>query len=633
MGGVFGKLHFNRLADQDFHTLLARMSDVLVHRGPDTAATYVGIGVGLGERGFLTEHSSSAVVAATEDRAIHVVADADVTNAPALRRRLSALGHHFQGFTDAEVIAHAYEQWGEDAFADLHGAFACAVWDERTGQMVLARDRFGMKPLCFALQQGQGLVFASEIKGVLADPSVGRMWSPEAIDTYLAVGYVPSPLTIYRDVSKLEPGTLLAVEGRRMRVRQYWDAAFAPAPSRTAADTVEALRHVLRSAVSAAADEDGAGLLQSGGAASTALLAGLPERASLPALSVAVEGEPRLLVRAAEAARHAGASADVDIVAPDAAAAAAQMTWALDEPCGDPAAVAQFVVFGAAAGHMRLAVAGHGAAALWAGYPRHHVEAVESTLRKWLGAPLAAAGGRLAGALPASLRGARTLSHLALTPADACVTKHAYGLFDGQNRRSVYTRGFAWKVRDANPFARHLELYAACPSPDPLARALYVETHTFLADNALAIADRAAAAAALRLRLPYLDDEAASLALTAPTCLKQHGAEGMHALRRLLGATLPSRLRPPAHAQPPARPWLDDALRTMVPRMLFGYRFDQRGIFSRSAIARLWDEHQTGRGHHHERLWSLLMLEVWFRKFIDGEGAEGPLEYAVLRAA
>jgi asparagine synthase (glutamine-hydrolysing) len=220
-----------------------------------------------------------------------------------------------------------------------------------------------------------------------------------------------------------------------------------------------------------------------------------------------------------------------------------------------------------------------------------------------------------------------------LGPAGACASKHAYGLFDNDQRHLLYTRSFAWKVREANPFVRHLELYSRCASSDPLARALYVEAHTSLPDDTLAIADRTSLAASLRLRLPYLDERVVDVASVAPSWLKQHGSAGMYALRQLLARTLPSHLMPPARRRPADRPWLDEALRAMVPSMLLGYRFDERGIFSHAAVAQLWDEHRTRRQRHSNRLWSLLMLEFWFRKFIDGDGADAPLEYAILKAA
>jgi asparagine synthase (glutamine-hydrolysing) len=254
-------------------------------------------------------------------------------------------------------------------------------------------------------------------------------------------------------------------------------------------------------------------------------------------------------------------------------------------------------------------------------------------VRTWLGGPLATMSAQVARSLRGSVKGARALSHLALPPAGACAVKHAYGLWDDEHRRSIYTRDFAWQVRHANPFSRHLELYAAHGSDDALERALYVDTRTFLPDSALACADRAALAAGLHLDFPFLDREIVALAAATPSSLKQRGSTGMHALRRLLLRQLPRTLMPPARPQPPRHPWLRAALSAMVPAMLLAPRFDGRGIVSRPALRTLWEEHRSGHHDHSHRLWSLLMLEFWFRGSIDGDAAAEPLEYAVLKVA
>jgi len=287
----------------------------------------------------------------------------------------------------------------------------------------------------------------------------------------------------------------------------------------------------------------------------------------------------------------------------------------------------------AARQRIECALAAHGGAALWAGYARHRVERVETAMRGWLSGPLLSMGAQLARTVQDSVKGARALAHLGLPPAHAYAVKHAYGFWDDDHRRTLYTRGFAWRVRDANPFARHVELYEARSGGDPIDRALYVDTRTFLPDSRLAVAERSAQAAGLRLRYPFLDREFAAFSATVPSVLKQHGMIGMFALRHMVSRRLPASLMPAAHRDAAQHPWLATAVAAMVPRVLLAPRFDGRGIVSRPALRGLWDEHLTGRRNHSHRLWSLLMLEFWFREFIDDDAADLPLEYAVLRAA
>jgi asparagine synthase (glutamine-hydrolysing) len=251
-------------------------------------------------------------------------------------------------------------------------------------------------------------------------------------------------------------------------------------------------------------------------------------------------------------------------------------------------------------------------------------------MRSILVGPLARIGGGIGRVLGESIKGARTLSHLTLSPAGACATKHAYGLFDDEWRHRVYTRAFAWQVREANPFARHLDLYARCKSADPLTRALYVDARTYLPDGRLMIADRASTAASLQLRYPFLDRELVDIAAGIPSDLKLHGATGMYALRQATLRRLPAALMPAPHKAVPQRPWLESALTSLVPDVILDERFDNRGIFSRPALKSLWEEHRSGRRNHARRLWSVLMLEFWFREFIDGDAALQPREYALL---
>ena len=629
MGGIVGKLSFDRDV-QISRATTARMVHAIEHRGSGSAGMYHGPGISLGWCDG--DRSPAMDVSRNETGTVRVVADATLNNAHELRRQLERHGHFFDDTRDADVIAHAYEQWGDGCIDRLNGPFACAIWDEPARRLLLARDHVGIRPLCFALLHGDGVVFGSEIKALLQDPSVGREWNPDAIDTYLALGYVPSPLTIYRRVSKLEPAHTLVVEGRRLSTRQYWDFPYARTIAREPQQVLDVVESQLRQSVATHLRSGDAAALHSGGVASSAIVAALPRGSA--AIAVGVEQDAADLVRIAEGARHLGLRSEIDLAMPDGGEVARLLAFHLDEPTADPAAITQFAVFVAARRHADTVLAGHGAAALWAGYARHRVEHIEAEMRSVLIGPLARLGGGIGRALGASVKGARTLAHLALSPAGACATKHAYGFFDDEWRHRVYTRSFAWQVREANPFARHLDLYSRCASPDPLTRALYVDARTYLPDGRLMIADRTGSAAALQLRYPFLDRELVDVAAGIPSQLKLHGATGMYALRQAASRRLPEALLPAPRPAAQQRPWLETALHSLVPAVILDERFDNRGIFSRPALRSLWDEHRSGRRNHAHRLWSVLMLEFWFREFIDGDAAVQPAEYALLvRAA
>jgi asparagine synthase (glutamine-hydrolysing) len=341
-------------------------------------------------------------------------------------------------------------------------------------------------------------------------------------------------------------------------------------------------------------DHKQAGLLYSGGIASCALLSAAPATAGVP-ITVDVDQDASELTRSDAAAAHLGRVRELEAISQSMSSLAEELTAISGEPAGDPSAVTQLAVCKAAARHSDIALSAHGAAVLWAPNNRR-----------------------------------RALLDRFMRPHDLRTSKLAYRLWDDEQRRSIYTRGFAWEVREANPFLRHLERYASRLTNDPVDRAMYVDARTLLPDNTLVLADRAAAAAGISLRYPFLDRQMVELAAVTPASLKHHGRIVMYALRKLLMPQLPQRLLPPALRQVPRYPWLAGALAMLVPKMLLGPRFDGRGIVSRPALRQLWNEHLASRVDHSRRLWALLMLEFWFRDFIDGDAAAEPLEYAVL---
>ena len=613
MSGIIGRIAFD--PREPLATgALGQMLDTLAHPQDAARACYQAPGIGLA---WCARTSAHQTVVSSRGQTLHACAYAAVTNGDMLRRELGDLGHRFHSRQDDELILRAYEQWGTRAFARLRGPFVCALWDSRARRLVVARDHVGIRPLYFALLADRGVVFASEIRPLLRDAGMRREWCPAAIDAYLALGYVPAPLTAYRTISKLEPAHALIVEGRGLRVEPYWDL---PRPERstvTEHEVLAALTCSLRqSLASHAAIARGAAMLYSGGTASTTLLS-TAAAATGPVITCAVDQDAGDVVRSGRAASMLGRARELESPGVDAAGLARQLAAVADEPVGDPAAITHLSMCLASRRHASIALAAHGAATLWAGLARHRVERMEALARSWLRGPFGSLGAEIGRSLPASVKGARALTHLALPPADAYAVKHAYGLWDDDHRRTLYTRRFAWDVRASNPFVRHLELYAGRGTNDALDRAIYVDAHTFLPDGAVAMATAAGRAADLDLRFPILDVEVVESAAFAPAMLKQRGPVGMYALRAVLSRELPASLMPPARRVPAGHRWLRSALAALVPSILLGPRFDERGIVSRPSLRRLWTEHESGRRDHGHRLWSLLMLELWHQEFID----------------
>src|SRR3954469_4056223 len=248
------------------------MLGTMRHRGSVGSGIHVAPGIALGWCGDERSPTTRPAVATNEDETVRVVADSSLTHTAVLRSDLEARGHVVHGRSDADLIAHAYDEWGDACVEHLRGAFACAIWDERRQRLLLARDAIGIRPLFFAVLHGHGIVFASEIRALLQDPGVGREWCPDAIDAYLALGYIPAPLTVYQRISKLEPAQRLIVDGRRFRLEQFWDLPTGHGNT-PPGDLSEALDVSLRAAIDAQLSHPGlTATLYSGGPASTAIL-------------------------------------------------------------------------------------------------------------------------------------------------------------------------------------------------------------------------------------------------------------------------------------------------------------------------------------------------------------------------
>jgi asparagine synthase (glutamine-hydrolysing) len=508
----------------------------------------------------------------------------------------------------------------------FRGMFAFALWDARARRLLLARDRLGVKPLFYA-RIGNAVTFGSEIKSILQDPAVPRDWRADALDAYLTFEYVPGPATIYRHIHKLPPAHILVAEPGRVHVRPYWDLEFSGDgdPGREA-EYLEQLDALLKESVALRLISDvPLGAFLSGGIDSTTVVAYMKAAADAPVVTTAVgfaESAFDELSHARIVADHLQCQHHEVVANPDVADVLPRLAWHFDEPFADPSAVPTFYVSAAARERVTVALSGDGGDELWAGYGRHRVERWESRVRRLLG-PLARPAGQVGRLLPHAIKGARALGHLALPPDEACARKHAYGIFEDAAKRGLYSADFASAVRGSDPFASFRAAYAACTSPDPLDRAMYLDVKTYMVDDVLTKVDRMSMAVSLEAREPMLDHRLLEFAARVPSSLKIRNGRTKYLVRRVLDGRVPAPIlqRGKQGFEPPTGEWLRGPLADMTHALLGDGRLRTRGLFEPRAVARLWDEHRTGRRDHRERLWTLVMLELWFRQFVDGGGA------------
>ena len=630
MCGIAGRFNYDPLRPVS-RPVLEAMTDAVAHRGPDAAGYHVAPGIGLGHRRLsIIDLSTGDQPLCNENGTVWTVFNGEIYNFAEVRAELQAHGHRFKTGSDTEIIVHGYEQWGERCVDWFRGMFAFAVWDSAARRLLLARDRLGVKPLYYAELPGRGIVFGSELKSLLEDPDVPRDWRPDAIDAYLTLLYIPAPSTIYKGIHKLEPGHALVAERGTVRTKRYWDLEFTgEGDPRREEEYLEQLDALLSESVALRQIADvPLGAFLSGGIDSSAVAAYMVETSARPPVTISVGFDHARydeLSHARRVAEHLGCEFHPRTVTPDIVSLLPKLAWHFDEPFADSSAVPTYYVSKAARELVTVALSGDGGDELWAGYTRHRVDQWEHGARKALGpaGPVAAMIGR---ALPLSVKGARALRHLGTDPAQAYALKHAYGMFEPDAKTRLYSSDFAASVGASDPFAPFRAAYSRCRSLDAVDRGLYTDVHTYMIDDILTKVDRMSMAVSLEAREPLLDHRLLEFAATVPSALKIKNGRGKYLLRKVLEKRIPREIleRGKQGFEAPIGEWLRGPLAPMAEGLLSDGRLRDRGVFNDREVTRLWTEHRDGRADHRHRLWQLMMLELWFRQFIDKAPAVRP---------
>jgi asparagine synthase (glutamine-hydrolysing) len=622
MCGIAGRFNFDSAQPVDRARLMA-MTDAVAHRGPDAGGYYLDGAIGLGHRRLsIIDLATGDQPLGNEDGSVQVIFNGEIYNFAEVRHELLAHGHQFRTNSDTEVIAHGYEQWGEHCVDRFRGMFAFAVWDAKARRLLLARDRLGVKPLYYAEVPG-GLVFGSEIKSLLEDPQVRREWRADALDAYLTLLYIPAPDTIYQGIHKLPPAHVLVAERGHIRVSKYWDLEFTgDGDARREEEYLEELDAHLREAVRLRMISDvPLGAFLSGGIDSSAVVAYMVESSDKPPVTISVGFEHQgfdEVEHAETVARHLNCEFHALTASPRVEELLPKLAWHFDEPFADSSAVPTYYVSKAARQLVTVALSGDGGDELWAGYARHRVEQWEQRVRGALG-PASRIAGWLGQALPLSVKGARSLRHLAANPDQAYALKHAYGMFEPGAKRQLYSGDFRRRVNGHDALATFRDAYRACSSSDPLDRSMYVDARTYMIDDVLTKVDRMSMAVSLEAREPLLDHKLLEFAARVPASLKLKDGRSKYLLRRVLERRVPRSIveRKKSGFAAPIGEWLRGPLQAMTHELLLDGRLRDRGIFNPGEIDRLWREHRSRQADHDHRLWQLVMLELWFRQFID----------------
>ena len=607
---------------------VARMVAPLRHRGPDDQGVHLAGPFALGHaRLSIIDLAGGRQPIFNEDRSVAVVCNGEIYNHRELRRGLEERGHRFATRSDSEVIVHLWEELGPGCVEKLAGMFALAVADFRRRRLLLARDRIGKKPL-FLADDGRRLGFASELKSLLAAGLVAPEVDPEALDLYLAYGYVPAPWTIFRGAAKLPAGHLALADERGVRIERYWDVPADVTPDLgPAADErlTDELERLLAAAVGDRLESDvPLGAFLSGGLDSGTIVSLMGEALSGPVRTHTVGFADRATDEredAAAVARALGTDHVATEVRPDLAGVLPRIAWHLDEPFADPSAVPTWYVSRETRQRVTVALSGDGGDELFAGYgEKYRMHLAEERLRRCLPGGLRS---RLFAGLgrhwPCSPRLPRALRLGGLFRNLAVAAPRSYDfdrrLIPPHLEERLFGRSLAARRRGFDPFAA-IEPHLARAPQEPLARALYLDLKTWLADDGLVKVDRMSMAHGLEVRCPLLDHRIVELAARLPARLKLAGGTTKVLLRRVAARRLPAEIlqRPKRGFAPPVSRWLREDLRDLSRDLLLGSDAFGRGLFERREVERLLDDHAARRLEAGWALWTLLMLEVWGRE-------------------
>lgn len=598
---------------------LDAMGRALAHRGPDDATVAV-----YGRAGFSFRRLSIIDVAGGaqpldgEDGRRHLILNGEIYNHLELRAELEALGHRFRTHSDVEAVVHGYEQWGDAVVARLRGMFALALWDETRERLLLARDRLGKKPLVYH-EAGGRLAFASEIQSLLRVPDVPREADLEAIHDYLTYQYVPHPRTGFVGIRKLPPGHILVYEDGRARVERYWTLSFQPTLAISEEDAAVEVRRLLKDAVRVRLmSEVPLGAFLSGGIDSSAVVALMAEFGPVKTFSVGFEDEDfSELPYARQVAERYGTDHHEFVVRPHAADVLPTLVEHYGEPYADSSALPTYYLAKVTSDHVRVALNGDGGDELFAGYPRYAALGLYRRLGAVPGSGAASrAAARLAGSrLPARAR--RFLYAVSSRPEESYARTVSY--FSPEEKAALYSPEMLARLGGRDSYDTLYRLYAASDAPDLLGRTLDVDLMSYLPDDLLVKVDIATMAHGLEGRSPFLDHTLVEFAARLPSALKLHRGEGKRVLRRAVADLLPPTIlrRPKMGFGVPIARWFQGELRPLLQDVLLSDTAAGRPFFRPAAVRRLVEDHLARRRDHSPRLWALLMLELWCRRFLD----------------
>jgi asparagine synthase (glutamine-hydrolysing) len=621
---------FDAEARGGFHEpLVRRMASTIAHRGPEDEGFYVSPYCVLGHRRLKIIDLSplGRQPMTNEDRTVWVSFNGEIYNYLDLRADLLRRGHRFRSRTDTEVLVHLYEEKGDSFLAELNGMFALTLWDDRRGRLLLAHDRFGKKPLYY-YNDGRRLLFGSELKAILADPSVPRRIDPEALSAYLSLGYVPCPGTIFKGIYKLPPASWMTVEvdqtGHGLTINgphRYWTLRYRPDPQLTERECVGRIQDLICDAVRVRLFSDvPLGAFLSGGLDSSTVVATMAQTSKEPVetFSVGFEESSFDELKYAEiVAKRFGANHHVIRCTPNVLDILPKLVYHYDEPFADSSAIPTYCVAQLARQWTTVILSGDGGDEIFAGYTRY-----DDGMRRWqqlktLRGTLACGVYRLlADIYPVEARGWGLLNKRSLPALDAYVADLC--TFQPQQKQALLAPRWSTEPNEA-VFRRGRFLADEAGGEGHLSQMQGMDLMLYLPDDILVKVDRASMAFALETRAPFLDYRLAEFMATVPESLRYRNGVKKYLLKQAMRGRLPEETidRGKMGFGVPMKYWLRGRAADFVRDVLLSKPAKERGIFRSEELERLMNVHNKGRRDLSTQIWTVAFFELWCEHWLD----------------
>ena len=608
--------------------VLHRMCERMKHRGPDSEGLWLENEVALGMRrlSIIDLHTGEQPVY-SEDRSIVVVMNGELYNFREVRERLEKRGHKFETNTDTEILPHLYEEYGEAMLEHISGMFAFALWDKRKQKLLIARDRFGEKPLYYGVFDGK-LIFASEPKVLLENPAVKAEINTNALRQYLSFDYVPAPASIYKNIYKLPAAHLLVLKKGEIKTRRYWNLTFHRNGSvPTIEQAAEQLRDLLADAVRMQMVADvPLGILLSGGVDSSTVAAFAAQFSTerVKTFSIGFEEDSFDESKfARQVATHLGTEHYEDKLSVEKAAGLISEigTW-LDEPMSDGSLIPTFLLARFVRKYVTVALGGDGGDEIFAGYPMYFghkmarvYDSIPRILRSGIIEPIV-------NNLPVSTKNLsfdyKAKRFVAASKYDTVTRHHSwFGSFSIDQQQELLNKDvLAQTSNDIYKGAK--DLLKITDAPTEIERMQFLDMNFYMAEDILTKVDRASMAVSLEVRAPFLDPRVAQFAASLPLEYKLKGNKGKYILKKAVEPLLPKTIlqRPKKGFGIPIAEWLKNPLNPLMHDLLAPDRLKNQGLFDEKYVQKLIKEHETNIASHHKQLWTLLVFQLWFDNFL-----------------